>query len=110
MPRRPEQRAERAVKLVARQQDGREAEELLANPLLVAAFEKIDERITAAFNNRELDELQSREVWIANGLWNDLKLAFETVVRLGKDAEIELLKLDKEAEREQHSRQFSGTR
>lgn len=99
-----EYRAERGRTLIERKQHGREVEELLEHPRIQAAFARIDAGIADIFNRRDLNERQAFEVYLTSGLWDRLKVTFQTVVREGNDAEIELLKLDNDAQKAQQSR------
>tara|TARA_Y100000310_G_scaffold214042_1_gene215011 strand:- start:3746 stop:4069 length:324 start_codon:yes stop_codon:yes gene_type:complete len=97
---------ERAAELTARQQKGGEAEELLAHPLITGVFERIDKELVESWNLDSLDVSRAYDVYLTNGLWIRLKDAFETLVRQGHDAEIELLNLDKREQKQAKSAQY----
>jgi|TARA_R110000824_G_scaffold71433_3_gene182784 hypothetical protein len=69
---------------------GREAEELLANPLLLESFEKIEVAIKKSFDQVNMTPEDAHTVWITNQLYRRLRLFIEKTARGVKDAELEM--------------------
>jgi hypothetical protein len=70
---------------------GKDAEALLAHPLLVEAFEVIERELTEQWQNSPARDAEGREkLWVSLRLLNRLKLQLSQVVETGQFARMTL--------------------
>jgi hypothetical protein len=86
---------------------GEKAKELLANPLLVEAFESVAEGIGAAWKSQERTKDQLYELWLMDQLLGRIRKAIERTITEGKGASAQLALLlleDEKATQRKQSR------
>ena len=69
---------------------GRDAEALLANPVLVEAFEKIEAGVKEKFASPDLSKEDTHALWLFNKCFLALRTFIEKTSRTGKIAELEI--------------------
>jgi hypothetical protein len=75
---------------------GRQAEDLLAHPLLVEAFETLENEVIETWKNSPARDEDGREkLWLMLHLSQKVKMHLQTIVQSGKMAAIELQALEK---------------
>ena len=83
--------------LQKKQTRGRDAEELLANPLLIEAFEKIEGAVKKSFEQVNMTSEDTHTVWITNQLYLRMRKFIEQVARGNKEAALEMAVQQKRA-------------
>lgn len=83
-------------KLMRRTDRGREAEELLSNPMLNDAFDKIEKYLRADWEiTKAEDSLRREDIWRTLKLLKNIKDQIKSIAQSGKDANKEILNLNK---------------